>query len=433
MRELAISLEIQGSQTQVGTIKGINGADACFAYDDEYLASGAARPISLSLSLQSGPFSPGRTQAFFDGLLPEGFTRRCVAQDIGVDVNDYLSILSELGSECIGAVLVQDLADQGAQAAPAQYQPLAVGDIQALAEEGASESAQLVTEAHLSLAGASGKVGLYRERGQGGQNGSGWFLPKGLAPSTHIVKQSHVRLDDLVVNEQLCLKTAAACGLDVPDTFVIHLDGVEPLFATRRFDRTFEGAKSQISGHLMPLRLHQEDFAQAMGVPSSAKYEPAGQSYLQACFDLLRHASARAYEDAFKLWDLFIFDILIGNTDNHVKNISLTYNQTLDSIRLSPVYDVVSTTIYPKSSKQLAFRIGGEKDVRRVSKDDLALAADEAGIGRKAALRHADEMRAALEPALREQANLMCENGLPAAQEVCESILREVRDYELWK
>ena len=61
----------------------------------------------------------------------------------------------------------------------------------ALAKEGATESAQMVVESHVSLAGASGKVGLYRE-----PNGGGWFLPTGTAPSTHIVKQGHVRYDD---------------------------------------------------------------------------------------------------------------------------------------------------------------------------------------------------------------------------------------------
>ena len=62
--------------------------------------------------------------------------------------------------------------------------------MKALAAEGAQKSAEIVTRSHLSLTGASGKVGLYYDTA-----GNQWYLPQGTAPSTHIVKQSHVRLE----------------------------------------------------------------------------------------------------------------------------------------------------------------------------------------------------------------------------------------------
>lgn len=71
-----------------------------FRYDAEYL-SRAYAPISISLLLQEQPFSPTQTKNFFEGLLPEGFTRRSVAQWMHVDENDYLSILHGLGRECL--------------------------------------------------------------------------------------------------------------------------------------------------------------------------------------------------------------------------------------------------------------------------------------------------------------------------------------------
>ena len=69
---------------------------------------------------------------------------------------------------------------------------------------------------HLSLTGASGKVGLYYDAA-----GKQWYLPKGTAPSTHIVKQSHIRLSGIVANEQLSLRTAYYCGIEIPDSFII--------------------------------------------------------------------------------------------------------------------------------------------------------------------------------------------------------------------
>lgn len=47
----------------------------------------------------------------------------------------------------------------------------------------------------MSLTGASGKVGLYYD-----SMNNEWYLPGVNAPSTHIVKQSHVRLDGIVTN-----------------------------------------------------------------------------------------------------------------------------------------------------------------------------------------------------------------------------------------
>ena len=108
-------------------------------------------------------------------------------------------------------------------------------DVRNLAKEGAAESAQLMTKSHLSLTGASGKAGLYYDEKE-----NQWYLPIGDAHSAHIVKQSHIRLEEIVTNEQLCLLTASYLGIDMPDSFVVDTgeagDG-DVLFATKRYDR----------------------------------------------------------------------------------------------------------------------------------------------------------------------------------------------------
>lgn len=170
---------------------------------------------------------------------------------------------------------------------------------------------------HLSLTGASGKVGLYYDAA-----GKQWYLPKGTAPSTHIVKQSHVRLDGIVTNEQLSMMTAAKCGIDVPESFIIDLgngDDKEVLYATRRYDRIFDGAVDTIEGLPRPLRLHQEDFSQALGISSANKYEKGHEGYMRMMFDLLRQYSANPIEDQQKLWDRIVFCYLLGNTDAHIR------------------------------------------------------------------------------------------------------------------
>lgn len=40
-----------------------------------------------------------------------------------------------------------------------------------------------------------------------------------------------------------------------------------------------------------------------------------------------------------QLINMFLYDVLIGNGDRHLGNISVIYNKTLDSIRLAPLFD----------------------------------------------------------------------------------------------
>ena len=79
MKTLGVYLEIDGEQVHVGDIKGNDYRDACFCYAESYLISGSGRPISISLPLTDEVYSAEKTRCFFEGLLPEGFSRRAVA------------------------------------------------------------------------------------------------------------------------------------------------------------------------------------------------------------------------------------------------------------------------------------------------------------------------------------------------------------------
>ena len=205
MRNLEVYIECNGNMINVGSITGHNSADAVFSYSEEYIEDKSSRAISISLPLAERSFSPERTRCFFESLLPEGYTRKCVAGWLHVDENDYISVLSELGSECLGAIRIVEGDTNIKESA---YRLLSHEELLEFAREGATKSAELVIKSHLSLAGASGKTGLYYDR-----NNNEWYQPAGLAPSTHILKQSHVRLKKIVANEQLCLLTARKLGL----------------------------------------------------------------------------------------------------------------------------------------------------------------------------------------------------------------------------
>jgi serine/threonine-protein kinase HipA len=417
MRKLLIQIELNGENVSVGEIAGKDSNDACFTYAESYASNPEHRPISISLPLEKRTFDAQTTRNFFEGLLPEGFTRRCVAEWMHAEEKDYLSILAGLGQECLGAIKVID--ENTAEIQP-EYRKLTKDQVLKLAKEGATESAELVTKSHLSLTGASGKVGLYYD-------GEHWFLPIGEAPSTHIVKQSHIRLKKIVCNEQLCLLTAKKLGIEIPDSFIINLgstDDEDVLFATKRYDRKMNDDCRILDGMPVPFRLHQEDFSQALGISSAEKYEKNHSGYMRKIFEILRNYSGDPIADQMKLWDICVFNYLVGNTDNHIKNISLLYSEDLKSIRLAPAYDIVSTMIYESSTENMALSIGGVYCIYDITRESFEKEARNIGLGSKMAMKRFDLMVEKFPDALRKAADELKQQGFEGIEEVYELILK---------
>ena len=417
--KLSVYIEMDGSDIYVGMLSGTNAEDTVFSYADEYLNRNNCQPISISLPLAEQSFSVKQTRIYFEGLLPEGFTRKCVAKHLQADEKDYLSILSVLGSECLGAIKI---IPEGRARHQVGYTRLTEQEVRCLAEEGVTESVRLVAKAHLSLTGASGKVGLYYD-----QEKEQWYLPVGTAPSTHIVKQSHVRLKKIVANEQLCLLTAKKFGIDVPESFIFKTESSSDeavLFVTKRYDRIMDDECKKVNGLKVPFRLHQEDFSQALGIPAEDKYEKNERGYLQQMFALLRKYSLDPITDQLKLWDIVIFNYLIGNTDNHIKNLSLLYSKDLRTVSLAPAYDIISTVIYESSSENMSVSIGGLYSLREIKRENFAKEAQKVGLGKGIAMKHFDEMVSNFESVLNTATRELEKEGELYVSEIQKQILQ---------
>lgn len=134
------------------------------------------------------------------------------------------------------------------------------------------------------------------------------------------------------------MELARACGLNAAPVEVGQVDGIDYLL-TDRYDRIRDD-----DGNIR--RLHQEDFCQALTIPSDTKYQSEGGPSMADCFILIRDASSAPAPDLIALLDAVIFNLLIGNHDAHAKNFSLLYMPDR-SIRLAPLYDLVSTVFLP--------------------------------------------------------------------------------------
>jgi HipA-like C-terminal domain len=60
-----------------------------------------------------------------------------------------------------------------------------------------------------------------------------------------------------------------------------------------------------------------------------------------------------------------LVNFLLGNSDAHAKNLSLLYD-TPRAVRLAPLYDIVSTAVYPGLTRRLAMTVAGEDDPDRI-------------------------------------------------------------------
>lgn len=125
--------------------------------------------------------------------------------------------------------------------------------------------------------------------------------------------------------------------------------GERPYLLVERYDRQRDTKQ----------RLHQEDFCQALGMPPETKYQNEGGPDLLQSFALLRRAtrpSAPQVLQVLQLLGAVIFNALIGNHDAHSKNFSLLY--TPRGAVLAPLYDLLSTAVYPRLTDKMAMKIG---------------------------------------------------------------------------
>ena len=226
----------------------------------------------------------------------------------------------------------------------------------------------------LSLAGAQDKVALRMEHGD-------VYLPIAGAPSTHILKPSVERFESVVFNEALCMKLAAEVGLPTASVETMKVNGMDYLLV-ERYDRIHKQGPG-----IEPVleRLHQEDFCQALGIVSEHKYQKESGPSLKQCFGLLREVSSAPVIDLALLLEAAIYNYLVGNNDAHGKNFSLLYHGVGTAnleIRLSPLYDIVSTVYYPELSRDMAMKIGGEYSSEKVTAKNFQQLAEEAGLGK---------------------------------------------------
>ncbi|MDA8126750.1 MAG: type II toxin-antitoxin system HipA family toxin [Deltaproteobacteria bacterium] len=351
-----------------------------FQYDAAWIDRPGAVPLSLRLPLQAEPYPDDLARPFFSNLLPEQEIKRVIAQRLRISADNDFAMLNRIGGECAGAVSVLPAGEP--PAAKPGYREIDEEELYRIVIDLPRRPLMAGEEGmRLSLAGAQYKLPICMDADR-------IFIASGNAPSSHILKPPIRDLEDTVGNEAFCMQLAQRLGLPTPTVTIRQ--GLDRLFVISRYDR----ARNQ-EGSLV--RLHQEDFCQALGFLPDQKYESEGGPTLPQCFALLQEKSIRPAADRMALLRWTIFNGLIGNADAHAKNLAMLFAD--QGPRLAPFYDLLCTQVYPGLAEKQAMRIGGENRPTWIQQKHWERFAEAIAIKPRLVLKTLQDMAAALGPA----------------------------------
>ncbi|MCT4642425.1 MAG: HipA domain-containing protein [Bacteriovoracaceae bacterium] len=372
-------LDVYLNTLKVGELKKDTSGLTSFLYDDLWLSEGIA--ISNSMPLQEDEYKGEVVARYFDNLLPDNEQiKEIVATKFGAESKRPFDLLSVIGRDCVGAL---SFVRQGED-----YQPdLSIKMDQLSDEQIAHKLRELgkssplgmsSNDFRLSIAGAQEKTALL-------QIDNKWYEPRGLTPTTHIIKTSigalgeEISFDDSIDNEWASLYIMRKLGLETCETSISNFEDQRALIV-KRFDRIWK----ENDGKKIILRRPQEDLCQAFGVSPYKKYQSDGGIGIKEISQFLNASDEREDKEKF-FRAIIIFDLLYA-TDGHAKNFSVFLTRT--SFKLTPFYDVMSSYFLYKregralQSLKLAMKVGdsGYYAFKRIRRRHYEQTAKQCGI-----------------------------------------------------
>ncbi|GAB3025235.1 HipA domain-containing protein [Bowmanella dokdonensis] len=322
-------------------------------------------PLSPHLPL-SGEAEASSVINFLRNLFPEGSALELLLETQHLSKSNLYGILRTIGSDPAGA-----LSFFSGQPDQVATDLRAISDEEVIARLSSANPHQIATwdgKYRLSVAGVQNKLNVYvDERNR-------LFLAQGRYSSTHILKFASDACQTIVLNEYFCMRLAKAVGLPVAEVSLRRFGEYDALLV-ERFDR-----KRHPNG---VDKRHIIDGCQALDMPPEYKYEHnfgGGRDVrhirdgasLVTLFSFAKQCAVPALTIQ-QMLDWMSFNLLIGNSDAHGKNISFLVNP--NGITLAPFYDLVSVLFEaqhnPSLDTELAMAIGDNFDIHRITAYDL--------------------------------------------------------------
>ncbi|MEN9893984.1 MAG: hypothetical protein RLY78_4279 [Pseudomonadota bacterium] len=334
----ARALSVWANGERVGLWSVPARGDMALAYDPQWMAAEAGRPLSLSLpftgeqSLRGAP-----VRHYFENLLPDSEPiRRRLATRFRTGTLEAFDLLQAVGRDCVGAIQLLGEDESPVQVRCIEGTPLDEGQVEALLLQAAGAGSPTLAdedELRISLAGAQEKTALLWHEGR-------WMRPLGATPTTHILKlpiglvgARRADFGTSVENEWLCMELMREFGLPTARTAMLRF-GQQKVLAVERFDRQMHSSGTWL------LRLPQEDFCQVTGTAPHLKYESDGGPGIADIARVLA-GSVNAAADLTNFLKTQLLFWMLAAPDGHAKNFSLRILPRGRHV-LTPVYDVMS-------------------------------------------------------------------------------------------
>ena len=200
----------------VGQLEKTSKSGLTFAYDQQWLKTPGARPISLSLPLVNQLFAGDVVYNFFDNLLPDNSQIRARIQTkFHIATNQPFDLLAGIGKDCVGAI---QLIEGEIPFCKLNSEPLNEKEITAILrgyQEYPLGMTDHTAEFRISIAGAQEKSAFLYHNHQ-------WCRPLGETPTSHIFKlpigyiqHQQMDLSESCENEfPLCMESKIADSFD---------------------------------------------------------------------------------------------------------------------------------------------------------------------------------------------------------------------------
>jgi len=177
-------------------------------------------------------------------------------------------------------------------------------------------------------------------------------------PFTHILKPAGTGGYGLLpLVEWAAMTLGRAAGFETPDVALVEMpDGMPPALVIERFDIREGPADTRM--------LALEDLCSILDLPADAKYDSTIERVARA----VRPLSTAPDEDLVNIVKRALFAWLIADGDMHLKNMALLRiaepgEKKFRSVRMSPLYDAVSTRVFPNlRHDRMALKLSGKDD-----------------------------------------------------------------------
>ncbi|MBL4910248.1 MAG: HipA domain-containing protein [Alteromonadaceae bacterium] len=366
------SISIFSQSELVGRLQFIEPRLSTFIYDDFWVKN--RFPISPCIPFNA-EYSPQTIVNFLRNLFPEGDAFELLLVNNNLSKINLYAILITLGMDTAGILSFTNIDYKEEKTLLRE-----ITEKELITKLSNNNIQELITwdgKYRLSVAGVQNKLNVYINED------NRFMLANGQYSSTHILKFASEKYKSIVINELFCMKLAKEVNLNVA-AVCYRKFGCHDVLIVERFDRksTHEGVKKR----------HIIDACQALDLPPEYKYEHnfGSNKDVQHIRDgvslnkLFKFAKSCAVPIAVTqyLVDWLIFNLIIGNSDAHGKNVSFFIGAS--GITITPFYDLVSVIYEASKNKKidtsLAMAIGDNFDITSITAYDLLSLADEAGI-----------------------------------------------------